>query len=101
MRLSKKDFDTIRFSTIYRGRLFDVKKGESPSFKVSCVISKKTIKTATGRNVIRRKVLHAIREASVLENKTSALCVYPKKEIQEANYQDIVSEIIQAFATLR
>lgn len=101
MRITKKDFLTIRPRIIYRGSLFDVAFQTEEFFKIACVISKKRIKLATKRNSVRRKILAQIREHTQQNPLLGYYIVYPKKECEGAESSDLHKEILKAFATLQ
>lgn len=100
LRLTKKDFETLRTRVIYKGDIFDVAKKEEASFKIACVIPKKRVAKATSRNAIRRKVLHAVAQHIKNKQPQGFFVIYPKNEIQQASYQKIEEEISKVFATL-
>ncbi len=100
LRLTKKDFESLKTRIVYRGELFDVAKKDNPLFKVACVISKKRIKEATGRNAIRRKILHALNGHVKTSTPKGLFVIYPKSLPKTTPYQKIEEEILKAFATL-
>lgn len=101
LRLTKRDFSSLKTQTVYRGEAFDLAKKEEKAFKVACVISKKKIKLATDRNAIRRRVLHAL-AAFLKENQTKGyFIIYPKALPRNFPYNKIEEEIYKAFATLQ
>lgn len=98
-RLTKEDFKDIHPKVFFRGMLFDAASTPSSSLpKFACVISKKKIKTAVGRNSIKRKVLTAIRE--VAPKKQHSVIFYIKAIPKETSYSQIKEEISKAFDTL-
>ncbi len=101
MRLTKKDFGSLKTHIIYRGEVFDLAQAEGATLKIACIISKKRIKLATARNSVRRKVLHAI--SAFLRDKTVTgyFVVYPKPLPRGFAYKKIEEEIYNAFATLQ
>lgn len=101
LRLTKKDFSSLKTRIIYRGEVFDLAESKSNNLKFACVISKKRIKLATTRNAIRRKVLHAT--SSFLKEKTISghFVIYPKPLPRGFPYKKIEEEIYKAFATLQ
>lgn len=101
LRLTKKDFSSLKTQIVYRGEVFDLAKKEEEAFKIACVISKKKIKLATARNAVRRKVLHAV--AALLKEKEvrGYFIVYPKALPRSLPYKKIEEEIHKAFATLQ
>lgn len=100
LRLTKKDFATLKARIIYRGELFDVAKMDNETFKCACVISKKRCKLATQRNRIRRKILHALQHLLTTNKIKGHFVIYPKAIKHTTSYQEIEEEINKAFATL-
>lgn len=100
LRLTKKDFEGLKTRIVYRGQFFDIAKQDSPLFKVACVISKKRIKEATGRNAVRRKILHALNGYMKMKTLNGLFVIYPKSLPKTTPYQKIEEEILKAFATL-
>jgi ribonuclease P protein component len=102
LRLSKKDFLTKRLHIVYRGSLFDIRQMEDDGkgWRIACIIAKKTLKKATERNKVRRRVLHVIKEGISYSNKQKAYIVYPKKEANKEEINALRLEIKKAFATL-
>lgn len=100
LRLTKKDFSTIKTKLVYRGEFFDIAKHETLPFKVSCVISKKRIHKAVERNRVRRRFLNALRLYIDNHPNKGFFIFYPKPNSKDATYQKIEEEIFKAFATL-
>lgn len=101
LRLTKKDFSSLKTQITYRGDVFDLAKKEEKTFKVACVISKKKIKLASARNAVRRKVLHALADLLKEKQVTGYFIIYPKALQRGFPYQKIEEEIQRAFATLQ
>lgn len=101
LRLTKKDFSSLKTQILYRSDVFDLAKKNESVFKIACVISKKKIKLATTRNAVRRKFLHAI--AAILKEKKlyGYFIIYPKALPRNFPYNKIEEEIYKAFATLQ
>ncbi len=101
-RLTQEDFKVIRPKVFFRGVLFEAACAPSSVLKFACVISKKKIKTAIGRNTIKRKVLTAVREVKqTTAIKNMYIVFYIKAIPNETQYTTIKEEIIKAFATLQ
>ncbi len=94
-RLSKKDFSLISKKKIIRGSFFDIsiiEKEGLPSFKVSCVVSKKTAKRAVDRNKMKRKIYNLFMEHKN-ELKPNFYIIYPKREVLYTKYDNLNSEL--------
>lgn len=98
-RFTKEDFSGIRPKVFFRGSLMDVAFCTLPTPKYACVISKKTLKTAVQRNLVKRRIMNGLRTCALPEGKSFVF--YPKKTSYTAPYSLLIEEIQQAFATLR
>ena len=100
-RLTKKDFIGIRPKVFFRGEFFDVAilptLVESKN-KCACVISKKTIKRAVDRNLVKRRVFSIMESVHLLRD--GAYIIYPKTISLTTTYSHLAEEIKKAFATL-
>ncbi len=97
-RLTKIDFSTIKTKMVFRGNYVDIAVSPQKETKISCVISKKTLKKAVERNRVRRRVY-----GIVSQEKTKTpyfIIIYPKKNSLTVKHVDIKNEIHTAFATL-
>ncbi len=90
-RLTRKDFTNLSRLQTCITPYFDVKLSKQDGFKVACIVIKKRFKKAVERNRVKRKVYSAIREGLI--NKKGYFIFYPKKEIINASYQDILNQI--------
>jgi ribonuclease P protein component len=98
-RLTKNDFKGTHAKVFFRGNLLDVASIPSEQQRFTCVISKKKIATAVGRNLVRRKVYHALK--AIPSHHKGLFIIYPKKIPKETPFAIISDEIIRAFATLQ
>lgn len=98
-RLTKEDFKKTRLQVFFRGNVLDVARGPSQEQKFACVISKKKIATAVGRNTVKRKVYHALKQ--VPSHLQGIFIIYPKSIPKNTPFSAISDEIIRAFATLQ
>lgn len=98
-RLTKEDFTGSRPKVFFRGELFDIAYISSVSLKFACVISKKTLKRAVDRNLVKRRFMECLHNVSPV--KPYYFILYPKKITLSTPYQQLHEEIIKAFATLR
>ena len=98
-RLTKEDFTGLRPKVFFRGELIDVAYTLSPTLKFACVISKKTLKRAVDRNLIKRRCMESVKNLN--PSKTSYFILYPKKTTLSSTYQQLHEEISKAFATLQ
>jgi ribonuclease P protein component len=97
-RLTKEDFTATRPKIVFRGELFDIAVVSLPSQKFGCVISKKTLKKAVERNLVKRRIF-AILETINLEVNSSFI-IYPKKTSLTAPYSHLKNTLEQVFVTL-
>lgn len=94
-RLNKNDFTSLSRRNIIRTNLFDLGYLSSLNNKVTCIISKKTIKKAVDRNKIKRKFYNAYSENKI---KTPYIIIfYPKKESLHTPYLVLKEEISKIF----
>lgn len=111
-RFTKQDFVGKRPKVFFRGELFDVAlvpfrekisevanpEEHVPSQKFACVTSKKTLKRAVDRNLIKRRLFNGIKEAA--PHTEYSFVFYPKKGSDTAPYSQLQTEIKKAFDTL-
>ncbi len=94
-RITRKDFPSHNrqgfriFSPLFSGTIYQNKDG----IKVSVVVSKKTAKTAVGRNYLRRIFYEAISSYIKDFSKASLVVFYPKIEAQKAKFSELKIEI--------
>ncbi len=101
-RLNKEDFKRARPKVFFRGDVFDASLFLSPIRKYACVITKKRVKTAVARNMLKRKVLTAVREMhqETTKQEKDYIIFYIKAIPKETSYTLIKEEIRKAFDTL-
>lgn len=97
-RLTKEDFKEVRPKIFFRGVFFDIGYFPAQVLKFSCIISKKRINTAIGRNNVKRKI-YAILEKEK-PHKPGYYYIYIKSEAKDTKAYQLEDEIKQAFATL-
>jgi ribonuclease P protein component len=97
-RFTKEDFSGVRLKVFFRGILLDIAYCTLPTQKYACVISKKTLKTAVQRNLVKRRIMNGLQTCTIPEGKSFVF--YPKKTSYTAEYSLLIEEIQQAFATL-
>jgi ribonuclease P protein component len=97
-RFTKEDFSGIRPKVFFRGTLLDIAYIPLSSQKFACVISKKTLKTAVERNMVKRRILNGLRTLTIPTQ--HSFIFYPKKTSYTAPYALLIEEIKQAFTTL-
>lgn len=90
-RLSRNDFTNLSRLQTCITPYFDVKLSPQEDFKVVCIVIKKRFKKAVERNKVKRIIYTAVREELI--NKKGYFIFYPKKEIQNASYQDVLNQI--------
>lgn len=112
-RLNKGHFLGNRPQIFFRGKIFDaallsmlnektIPVTESNVIiknKFACVTSRKTMKKAVDRNMIKRRLFNAVKDISTL--KQYYIVFYPKKGSNIVPYSHINEEISLAFATLK
>ncbi len=98
-RLTKEDFKQARPKVFFRGEFFDVALLPGEISKFACVISKKKVKRAVDRNIIKRRMLEGVKGRTLL--KPQYIVFYIKTKALEAKYQTLCEEISKAFATLQ
>lgn len=97
-RFTKKDFLGIRPKVFFRGLYIDIAYISDQNQKVTCIISKKTLKTAVERNTVKRRIMNGL-QTITLPSQYSYI-FYPKKTSHEISYSLLIEEIKKAFATL-
>ena len=113
-RFTKEDFVGKRPKVFFRGTLFDVagllsaqsgKTSELPNSSVNkstqkfaCITSKKTLKRAVDRNLIKRRVFSIVQE--LVRPNGYSIVFYPKKGSAIIPYSQLREEIQKAFDTL-
>lgn len=97
-RFTKEDFTGKRPKVFFRGELLDIAEISLSSQKFACVTSKKTLKRAVDRNLIKRRVFSLVQELS--PSFAKSLVFYPKKGSVTAPYSQLHKEIKTAFDTL-
>jgi RNase P protein component len=97
-RFTKNNFLGIRPKVFFRGTLLDVAGIILPTQKFACVTSKKTLKRAVDRNLIKRRIFNAIK--GIPHTFAYSIIFYPKKGSATISYSQLVDEIKSAFATL-
>lgn len=90
-RLSRKDFTNLSRLQTCIMPYFDVKLSTKDDFKVACVVIKKRFKKAVERNKVKRIIYSAVREGLI--NKKGYFIFYPKKEIINAPYSEVLNQI--------
>ncbi len=98
-RFTKQDFVGNRPKVFFRGELFDVALVRLTTQKFSCVTSKKTLKRAVDRNLIKRRIFTIIKELQLKSG--NSFIFYPKKNSQTTPYSHLREEITRVFATLQ
>ena len=98
-RLTTQDFQKIKPKIFFRGDFFDIGYISSVTQKFACVISKKKIKTAVGRNKVKRTIFSVLKDNKPLQ--ISHYIFYIKTKAEGAPYQTLHEEISKAFATLQ
>ena len=98
-RLTKQDFEGNRPKVFFRGNFFDVAIIPTDTQKFACVISKKKVKRAVTRNLIKRRILSAVKENK--PEKKGHFIFYIKSNAEGVAYSIIKEEISLAFATLQ
>ncbi len=97
-RLTKEDFNEKRPKVFFRGELFDVAGVTLQTQKVACVTSKKTLKRAVDRNLIKRRIFSIL--ITIKPPSPYSFIFYPKKNSQTAPFRLLQEEIQKAFDTL-
>lgn len=97
-RLTKEDFQGVHPKVFYRGNLFEVGYSPSESMGFACIISKKKIATAVGRNAVKRKVYSILEKNKPI--KTGNFFFYIKSVPKDTPASEFEKEINDAFATL-
>lgn len=97
-RFTKEDFQGKRPKVFFRSELFDVAALTLPTQKFACITSKKTLKRAVDRNLIKRRIFNIIQK---LRPETSySVIFYPKKGSPTIPHTLLHEEIKRAFDTL-
>jgi RNase P protein component len=91
LRLKTKEFKTLPKGVLFRGRYFDLKKIDSVSYKLACVVSKQLAKSSVARNKARRVFYNALFQAT--KGKSGIFVVYPKKEGTLTKYDTLLKEL--------
>lgn len=97
-RFTKKDFIGSRPKVFFRGELLDIAVISFSKQKFACVISKKTLKRAIDRNLVKRRIFSIVKDLPVYH--TYSFVFYPKKTSLLATYSQLLREIKTAFDTL-
>ncbi len=97
-RFTKEDFQGKRPKVFFRSEVMDVAGLTLPVQKFACVTSKKTLKRAVDRNLIKRRIFSIVQELPKPLN--FSLVFYPKKGSSTIPYSQLRNEIQKAFDTL-
>lgn len=97
-RFTKEDFEGKRPKVFFRSEIFDIAALTLTTQKFACVTSKKTLKRAVDRNLIKRRIFSVIQEIS--PSFEYSLVFYPKKSSPTLPYSQLREEIQKAFDTL-
>jgi ribonuclease P protein component len=97
-RLTTKDFSGLKTRIIFRGTYVDVATFPSETTRFACVVSKKRVKRAVDRNVIRRKVYSTLHKITL--KKSHFVIIYPKQNVLSSSHINLEKEISSVFATL-
>ncbi len=97
-RFTKEDFQGKRPKVFFRSNLLDIAALTLPVQKFACVTSKKTLKRAVDRNLIKRRIFGVVQELK--RPATHSLIFYPKKGSPTIPYSQLQKEIQKAFDTL-
>lgn len=97
-RFTEEDFLGKRPKVFFRSEIMDVAALTLPVQKFACVTSKKTLKRAVDRNLIKRRIFSIVQELPAPLN--FSLVFYPKKGSSTIPYSQLRDEIQKAFDTL-
>jgi ribonuclease P protein component len=97
-RFTKEDFQGKRPKVFFRSDILDIAGLTLPSQKFACVTSKKTLRRAVDRNLIKRRIFGVVSEVS--KPTDVSFVFYPKKGSSTIPYSQLREEIQKAFATL-
>jgi len=97
-RFTKEDFQGKRPKVFFRSDILDIAGVTLLTQKYACVTSKKTLKRAVDRNLIKRRIFSVIQEIS--PSFEYSLIFYPKKSAPTLPYSQLRKEIQKAFDTL-
>ncbi len=98
-RLTRLDFKDLSKRNMIRDYLFDISYIKSDKMKVSCIISKKTLKKAVERNKVKRKLYNLF---ELNRPKTPYIIIfYPKKETLYTPFNELNIKMQEIFAKLK
>ncbi len=97
-RFTKEDFEGKRPKVFFRSELLDIAALTLSTQKFACVTSKKTLKRAVDRNLVKRRIFSIVQE--IPYSFTYSLIFYPKKSAPSTPYSQLREEIKRAFDTL-
>jgi ribonuclease P protein component len=98
-RFTKEDFEGKRPKVFFRSELVDIAALTFTTQKFACVTSKKTLKRAVDRNLIKRRIFSIVQE--IPHAFTYSFIFYPKKSSPTVPYSQLREEIKRAFDTLQ